>query len=217
MATFGPAGESLRLAEHYRRLTDEELIELALQKQELTEMAQQALAGEILSRRLTIPDGKASDRPAPPPDVPDTADPYAEERRLVEIRKVWSEADARRLENVLDMADIPFYIGEEKATTVDQVTSNFAEGLPVRVMQIGVPWAIAALQNYFPKDEPPEAEEEEDTEDAAIHCPRCRSTDVVFDELVDQSSEARADAQKYRWTCSSCGYEWEDEGVETKK
>ena len=108
MATLGPAGESLRLIEHYRQLTDEELIELAHQKQELTETAQQALAGEILSRRLTIPAAEDSNRPAPPPDLPDETDPYAEERRLVEIRKVWSEADARRLQSVLDLAGIPF-------------------------------------------------------------------------------------------------------------
>jgi hypothetical protein len=58
---------------------------------------------------------------------------------LVAIRKVWSERDARRLQRVLDVAGIPFYMGKEEATGVDDVTSNFAEGVPVGVMQIGVP------------------------------------------------------------------------------
>jgi hypothetical protein len=55
METIGPAEESLRLAEHYRQLTDDELIEIARQSKELTGMAQQALALEISSRKLTVP------------------------------------------------------------------------------------------------------------------------------------------------------------------
>src|SRR5215469_12167749 len=139
MATPGSAEESLRLAEHYRRFTDEELIVLAQQRDALTEAAQQALAGEILSRRLTIPTpaSQGPARPAPPPHIGDEKDEYAEDRELVEIRKVWSKADALRLQRVLDVAGIPFYIGAEKATVIDAVTSNFAEGVSVRVMQVG--------------------------------------------------------------------------------
>jgi hypothetical protein len=59
METIGPA-ESLRLAEHYRRLTDDELIEIAHHKDDLTEMAQQALAIEVASRRLTVPPKEAA-------------------------------------------------------------------------------------------------------------------------------------------------------------
>lgn len=128
---IGPA-ESLRLTEHYRRLTDDELIEIAHQKDDLTEMAQQAQALEIASRRLTIPpkEDAAAMRSAPSlnslnePDSEDE-DPYAEECRLVGIRDVYSERDARRLQRVPDVAGIPFYMGKEKATSVDDVTSGF--------------------------------------------------------------------------------------------
>jgi len=224
METIGPA-ESLRLAEHYRRLTDDELIEIAHQKDDLTEMAQQALALEIASRRLTVSpkEDAVAMRSAPSlsslnePDSEDEADPYAEDRQLVAIRKVWSERDARRLQQVLDVAGIPFYIGKEKATSVDEVTSNFAEGVPVAVMRIGVPLASQAMQaSYFPEDEPVE-ETEEDSDDLAVHCPKCHSTEVVFDQLVNEPSESGdGSAPKFQWTCDSCGYEWEDEGAETK-
>jgi hypothetical protein len=40
---------------------------------------------------------------------------------------VYSLADARQLQAMLDMVDIPFFIGREKATTADAVTSNFAD------------------------------------------------------------------------------------------
>jgi DNA-directed RNA polymerase subunit M/transcription elongation factor TFIIS len=224
METIGPA-ESLRLAEHYRRLTDDELIEIAHHKDDLTEMAQQALAIEVASRRLTVPpkEPAVAMRSAPSlrslseADPQDEGDPYAKERQLVEIRKVWSERDARRLQQVLDVAGIPFYMGKEKATGVDDVSSNFAEGVPVAVMKIGAPWASQAIrENYFPEDEPAE-EIEDDSDDLAVHCPKCHSTEVVFDQLVDEPPEGGdSSAAKFQWTCGSCGYEWEDEGAVTK-
>jgi DNA-directed RNA polymerase subunit M/transcription elongation factor TFIIS len=226
METIGPAEESLRLAEHYRQLTDDELIEMARQSKELTGMAQQALALEVSSRKLTVPpqEPPVAMRSAPSlssfndQEPPEENDPYAEDRKLVEIRRVWSEADARRLQQVLDVAGIPFCMGKEKATSVDDVTSNFAEGVPVAIMQIGVPWASQAMQkNYSPKDEVLEPSYE-DAGDVAVHCPKCHSTEVVFEQLVDEPSDAGdRSVAKYQWTCDSCGYEWEDEGVETKE
>ena len=52
MNIHGPADESLRLAEHYRQMTDEELIVLAQNPSELTEMAQGALAQKVKVRKL---------------------------------------------------------------------------------------------------------------------------------------------------------------------
>jgi DNA-directed RNA polymerase subunit M/transcription elongation factor TFIIS len=131
---------------------------------------------------------------------------------LVEVRRVWSEADARRLQQVLDVAGIPFYMGLEKATSVDDVTSNFAEGVPVVVMRIGVPWASQAMRkNYFPEDEVAEPSYE-DAGDVAVRCPKCHSTEVVFEQLVDEPPDAGdSSVAKYQWTCDSCGYEWEKE------
>jgi len=216
MATPGSAEEFLQLTEHYRRLTDEELIVLARQKESLTGAAQQILATEILSRKLTVlpPEAKPSARPLPPPDSVDEDDPYAEDRELMEIRKVWSRADALRLERVLDVAGIPFYMGRENATGVAEVTSNFADGVGVKVMRIGVPWAYQAMEGYFPKHEPPQPEDE-DAADVAIRCPRCDSIDVVFHDLIHPDPHPKA-APKYHWTCASCGNEWDDDGVEKK-
>jgi DNA-directed RNA polymerase subunit M/transcription elongation factor TFIIS len=229
MEILDPAGDSLRLAEHYRRLTDDELIALAGQKEKLTEAAQYALTMEFSSRGVTMPapEPPVDARPVPPPDdfededvsdedvvlSIDEEDVYAEDRKLVEIRKVWSEADARLLQRVLDTAGIPFWMGKEKATNVDDVTSDFSKGVSVKVMGIGAPWAGQAMWNYYiPKDEVPEPKYE-DAGDVAIHCPKCRSEEVVFEELVDEPG--RGSAKKYHWTCDSCGYEWKDNGVET--
>jgi DNA-directed RNA polymerase subunit M/transcription elongation factor TFIIS len=220
MQTLDPAGEWLRLSEHYRQLSDDELVGLALRTSELTEVAQQALAQEIANRRLKLPpEESATPRsPEPPPDsAEDGESPYAEDRELVVIRTVWSLADALKLQSLLDTAGIPFYIGPERATGVDAVTSNFANGLSVRIMKVGVPWTLQALQQYFPADEPPQ-EKADESDNVAIHCPKCHSTEVVFEDLDrgPENSEGKP-SSRFKWTCDSCGHEWEDDGLVTEE
>lgn len=219
MQTLDPAGEWLRLSEHYRQLSDDELVGMARQTSELTDVAQQALAQEIANRRLKLPPEESA-APRSPASQPDSAEdgesPYAEDRDLVDIRTVWSFADALKLQRLLDTAGIPFYMGPEKATGVDAVTSNFANGLNVQIMQVGVPWARQALQQYFPADEPPE-EKADESDDLAIHCPRCHSMEVVFEDLDRRTENADGKpSSKFKWSCDSCGHEWEDDGLVTE-
>ena len=212
MQGFGPASESLRLSEHYRQMTDEELIELAQNPSSLTEMAQAALAQEVRSRRLTIPPPEKPPVPPPPPDEPDVDDPYAEERTLVTICVVYSLRDAMQVSRILDVAGIPFYMGPEKAMSVDAVTSNYGDGIDVKVMRVGAPWAADALyRNYAPKDEPPEEKVVWD-DTVAVRCPRCRSEDVAFERLSGDAS-GPGNPRKFHWTCGACANEWEDDGI----
>jgi DNA-directed RNA polymerase subunit M/transcription elongation factor TFIIS len=220
MQTLDPAGEWLRLSEHYRQLSDDELVGLARQTSELTDDAQQALAQEIANRRLKIPpeESVAPSSPEPQPDsTEDGESPYAEDRELVVICTVWSLADARKVQRLLDTAGIPFFMGPEKATCVEAVTSNFVNGLSVQIMQVGVPWARQVLQQYFPADEPPE-EKADESDNLAIHCPKCHSTEVVFEDLDrgPKNSEGTP-LSKFKWTCDSCGHEWEDDGIVTEE
>ena len=210
------AAEYLRVRDHYRGLTDGELLALARQPSELTDVAQQALAGEISSRRLKVEPDKpaASTRPQPPPDIQDPADPnYDEDKRLVTIRTVWSLADALQLQYLLDTAGIPFYIGPEKATGADAVTLNFADGLDFRIMSIGVPWARQAMRKYTPADD--RAPEPEDLGEASVRCPKCNSTEVVLEETEPVLEGALP--QRFRWTCDACGSHWEDDGIEESR
>jgi DNA-directed RNA polymerase subunit M/transcription elongation factor TFIIS len=197
-------------------MTDEELIALAEDPSELTDMARQALAMEISQRRLKVPradevNPRGVVKP-PAPSLEEDGDPYAEDRELNEICTVWSLEDALQLQRLLDAAGIPFFMGAANATEVEAGTMNFAQGISVKVMRIGLPWARQVMQNYSPKDAPPEPKLEELGE-AAIYCPKCHSTEVIFDELDGDDKSP----QKFKWTCESCGHEWEDEGVETEK
>jgi hypothetical protein len=53
VSSLDPGLEWLRLSEHYRQMTDGELLALASQKADLTEAAQQAIQFELSQRRLT--------------------------------------------------------------------------------------------------------------------------------------------------------------------
>ena len=159
-----------------------------------------------------------------------------EDRKLVELCTVWSVRDALQAQTILDRGGIPFFMGPEKATGVDAVTSNFAEGVSVQIMQIGLTWAGPAMRHYEPEDDP--TPKEEVVDELLMHCPRCHSQEAVFEELIvnkpsqgrgsrdnenddtttldssdDSSSSAETSSSIYNWTCDSCGHRWEDDGV----
>lgn len=210
MHLFDAASEWLRLTEHYRRMTNEELLQLARGTSELTESAQQALTAEMSVRSLTVPVEKRVVQVIPKTD-PDS--PYAKDRELVVVKTVWSLQDALQLQTLLDRAGIPFYMGEEMATGVDEVNSDFTKGVTVKIMNIGISWARPALENYEPLDEPAEPTLG-DWEEITVSCPRCRSTEVILDPRSREPEEILEEpSSEYEWTCESCGHHWKDDGV----
>ncbi len=238
MDTRDPAGEFLRISERYRQMSDGEILVLMPQSSELTPFAQQALANEVRQRGLKaeVDDEKPS-APSPfkpPPaffehespklheaagdDFPDAdssydPDSYQEDRKLVELCTVWSVRDAIKVQTILDGLGIPFFMGPEKATGVDGVTSNFANGVGVQIIQIGLPWARPAMRHYEPEDDPTPKENVE-LDELVVRCPKCRSAEVVFEGGTSTLVVATDDSsQKYKWTCDSCGHQWEDDGV----
>jgi len=208
--TADSASEWLRLSERYRQMSDDELLILARRASALTDAARQALASEISVRGLRQPPEQPRAAPDPQP-APDS--PYAEDRELVEICVVWSLADALQLQTLLDRAGIPFFMGAGKATCVDSVTSNFAEGVSVQVMRVGLPWAWQPMLDYEPANEPPQAQEEAGRA-IPVRCPKCHSTEVIFERLILEPQTRREEStSKYEWTCDLCGHHWQDEGL----
>jgi Zn finger protein HypA/HybF involved in hydrogenase expression len=215
METFDSEEEWQRLSEYYRQITEEELLALARQYSDLTGVAQQVLKLELSHRALAMPAA-----PGPPIQNHDPArdsdpdSPYAEDRKLVDIRTVWSRRDALQLQSVLDVAGIPLYMGTEKATRAEAVSSNFSDGVKVQTMRIGVPWAKEALKYYAPEDEPETEEEKEVDEDVAIRCPKCHSDDLVLEDFATAPETTAGSSAKFKWTCLSCNHQWEDDGIE---
>jgi DNA-directed RNA polymerase subunit M/transcription elongation factor TFIIS len=80
-------------------------------------------------------------------------------------------------------------------------------------MNIGVPWAQQALQYYEPENEP-EAEKEEDPADLLVRCPKCHSTEVIFDNVHgDETASEKGSVRQFEWTCDDCGHRWKDDGI----
>jgi DNA-directed RNA polymerase subunit M/transcription elongation factor TFIIS len=210
MDTVDAAGEWRRLAEHYRQMSDGELLVLARQHSELTDVAQQALAQEMLHRKLKLPPEEPA---APPPRAPELDDSgYAEDRELLELCVVWSLRDALQVQRLLDTAGIPFFMGREKATDVDAVISNFVEGVSVQIMRVGLPWATQAMQNYEARDEPGPKREAE-VRELSVRCPKCNSAEIIFERLAAGPGSTSDGRPSFEWTCDSCGHQWNDEGI----
>jgi DNA-directed RNA polymerase subunit M/transcription elongation factor TFIIS len=211
MDAYGPAAESFELAERYRRLSDDEILDLARQESELTDLAREALKNEMSQRRLNPEPAPA---PAPEPAGDDESS-YDDDRQLVLLTYVWCAEDALQIQKRLELAEVPFFIGPEKATSVDAVKSSFADGLSLQVMKVGVPYARAAIQYYKPVYDPiREAVDKAEIKDVPVRCPKCKSEEVIFDKVVSTINDPADDtAAKFQWTCDSCGYQWEDDGV----
>jgi hypothetical protein len=137
MSALDPSEEWRNLTELYRQMTDEELVALAQENSELTDIAQQTLSREVAHRGLKIPPKRAI---VPPLSEPDPDSEYAEDRELVDLCTVWSLADAVQLQTLLDQAGVPFFMGPERAMGADAVTSSFVNGVSVQIMRIGLPW-----------------------------------------------------------------------------
>jgi DNA-directed RNA polymerase subunit M/transcription elongation factor TFIIS len=189
-------------------MTDGELLALARQKADLTEAAQQAIQFELSQRRLKVEPDEAT-TPFQTRDPED--DPYAEDRELISIGSVWSQADASQVKALLDRAGIPSLFGPEKSASVEGIKSSFADGLSVYVMRVGAPWVHGALKYYEPLNNPPLSPE--DLEERSVKCPKCGSDGVIFEDLVEAPDVTSDSAKKFSWRCDSCGHEWVDDGV----
>lgn len=217
MDALNPAGEWLRITEHYRQMKDDELLLIARASSDLTEAAQTALTAEMRHRGLKLepeepplqPIRKQFHEPVGDSSTEEEPDPYAEDRKLIGLRTVWSQRDALQMQTLLDRAGIPFFMGSEKATGVDEVTSDFSKGVNVQIMRVGWYWAELALKPYEPLDEPAVPAEKE-WKEIPIRCPKCQSTEVVFEDLTGDPS--KPDTQ-FQWTCDECGHQWNDDGV----
>lgn len=199
MSSLDPAGQFLRFLERYRAMSDDQLTALAREMSDLTDLGKSALTQELSSRGLgTPPSQKATLQ-----YLVDTRDLPERDRELVELCIVWGRRDALNIQRILDVAGIPFFMGPENATCVDDVVSSFPDGVEVKVMQIAVPWARDAVRRYEPKDEPAEIRNLDDPE-IAIRCPKCRLEDVVFVGQADETH--KTNISTFAWFCDSCGY-----------
>jgi hypothetical protein len=204
MGWSGGLEESRRLQELYAHFTDEELQAAADQGYQLTDIAQQSLQTEILSRGLRI-----QLKDAPSTSFDDTTDFDPSGLDLVVAHRVWDISEARQVKGILDDARIPSYLGPDNLENVEDFKSSFENGIDLKVRNVDNQFALQALSKSLPP-------QTEGYDDYTAVCPKCHSEEIVFHDLdVSQHPGSAFDA-KFNWSCDACGYRWKDDGIEAQ-
>ena len=201
-----PIDESRRLQERYASLTDDELQAVASDSYDLTDIAKQMLQSEIMHRGVDI-----RLQPAPAPAVtyepPEGFD--ANSLDLIVGYRVGDAEEARKVMGVLHDVGLPCYLGPDNVEDADAFHSSFDGGVDLKVRAVDQPRARSVILHAFASE--PGAEEEQEY---MARCPKCHSTEIVFQGLDGNPGEESLATEKFNWTCDNCGYQWKDDGVE---
>ncbi len=195
-----------KLKEHYAAMSDDELQAVAGDGWDLTDVAQQALQAELSSRRLNVKIA-AAPTPSPAPEPAETGSFDPSELDLSVAQQVWDLSEARRVKGTLDAAGIPSYLGPNNVENPDELGMGFEGGVDVKVREADYQRALYALAGATPPDSQSER-------DYTPRCPKCHSTEIVFQGLDSEAVEDSAPKSKFNWSCDACGYAWKDDGVE---
>jgi hypothetical protein len=202
------ADEERRLAERYAQMNEEELQGVADCAYELTEIAQRVLRTEISRRKLEIKLRKA---PAPPDQPFEQADEADDpDSPLVTVQGVSNLDEARRAQAILDARRIPYCWGPDNLENIDALESGFGDdGVELKVCRNDLGRAVSALAAL-----PPSEPEEPELPDYAGVCPKCHSSEIVFQGRDPESATVSKADTKFHWSCDACGNQWKDDGIE---
>jgi hypothetical protein len=228
MAMIDPEQERRRLPDFYSDQMDEELEAIAKQAYELTDLAREALRGEMSRRGLAAelvelrpaapaPTALPGDPPEPEPLAAEvsSADGELELRRMVTIRQFRDLPEALLAKGSLESAGIEAVFTDDNIVRLDWFWSNLMGGIKLKVAPEDVEVANEILNQPIP----------EGFDVAGVgkyqqpHCPKCQSLDVTFKELNRPVSyltvwlQVPIPVYRRAWRCHSCDAEWEDDGV----
>jgi DNA-directed RNA polymerase subunit M/transcription elongation factor TFIIS len=216
MNDFDSNREWRRLSETYVAMTDEELQAVADDAYELTDIARQVLQAEISRRGLPIESQKEAQTPESPNPPPEEAAVNPAEMDLVELFRVWDMDEATQVKERLDAASVPSYLGPDLVDDVRLLRTSFERGVGIKVRNFDEQRAMAALAHSSRTPQPDTPADEVDDGEYAVHCPKCHSTEIVFQSLdLDPETKSAFDS-KFNWSCDACGYQWKDDGVESE-
>jgi len=206
------------LQENYSNMTDDELEAITLEGYDLTDIAKQALQGEISRRQLPLelqlraPDSETEEEEPPPKGYPPGFDP--EDWGLIDFTPAKNLESARAMKRCFDDAGVPSYYGPDLVDDLRQITSPPRETIAVKVREVDRGRAYEVLRRCPPPPGEEQEQQEEEVADYGGHCPKCNSGDIVL-ESFDEASEQSGTAAKYHWSCDACGHQWQDEGIES--
>jgi hypothetical protein len=209
--------QEFRLAkEHYAGMMEGEIGALAAEAYNLTEIGREALAAVIAEKGF-----KMQLAEAPPPEEPKGVGDCEEKLDLATVCQVKSEAAAKRAKGLLDLNRIASCLGPDDIADLENFKGNFDGGVDLKVFYEDARLASDALYKYAPDlmewddDVPEDDVPDEDELDYAVTCPKCQSEDIILDEADPPPADGKI-LEKYRWTCGTCGHQWQDQGFVSK-
>lgn len=196
-----------------------------LQNASSVEIARHALLEELLDPDLNDPFGAPDDRGQDAGQAPGAGgDPTRPIKRGVAIPNldphaydpvaIWNVTDsekARKVMGILETAGIECYLGPDNVENLDEYKGDFAGGVEIKVMKFQARHAQDGLRAILPPE--PEDDSAKD-EGFVVSCPKCKSPEVIFQGLVEESGGDSRLGAKNSWACDACGYEWIDDGIE---
>jgi hypothetical protein len=197
--------EHEQLISFYASLTDEELIKIGSQFEALTSDAQIVLREEFDRRSLDAPELEE------PPDA-------FEFQELITIRTFRDPSDAIMAKSVLDSAEVPCFLKDENTVRIQWVWSNLIGGIRLQVR----PADVEIAEQLLSQEVAPTIELEDGKVYEQPRCPYCTSLDIRFEAqnenvrlapilgLASILAGVPIAFPKNRWTCRTCGREWND-------
>ena len=195
MEYINQAEESRRCRELYAQMSEVELQALAEKLSDLTEFAQQALREEFSKRGLEMK-AQAAARHEFLPDEDDLVDCY----------RAHDSTAARLVMKFLDSSGIPSCLFAAFGENLQRMYPVHDTGGMIKVLKRDAERAHELVALYFPQDQG-------GNEDFAVRCPRCNSSDVIFESLHPGTSDRAISSAKFNWTCGNCGNQWKDDGI----
>jgi len=199
-----------QLRNTYAEMSEDELAAVAADAYDLTDAAKAVLRAEISRRGMTIELKNNSSGQMDPSEKPEP------------VATLSNPHEARQLIKVLSDAGIPFYLGRDNVETLDSFHGSFDHGVDLKVNVEDVKIAHMLIENTRerqptePEDNVEDDDEQEDTGQFTVRCPKCHSEGVVLDGRESDPGVEREFDQKYDWHCDDCGYRWQDEGIEER-
>jgi hypothetical protein len=188
------------LIQTYRSASDQELLDLGLTYDSLTEVAQSALRAEFERRGLE------------PPEIPDES-PAPEFQKLVTVTQYRELADALGARGALESAGIPCFLRDENVIRMDWVWSNLLGGIRLQVSEQDLEAAEAVLSQPIPEEIQIDGEVPFDQP----RCPRCASLNIHYEAIHKRAGLASIilfvpiPIPKRAWRCNDCEAHWRDQ------
>jgi hypothetical protein len=195
--------ERARLQATYSRFLDAELERAAAESANLTDLARDVLFAEMGRRGLNLEVAKIeSNVHSPDPD----AAPGVTVRRFRDL------PEALLAKGSLESAGIACMLLDDNMVRMDWFLSNSLGGMRLQVNPQDMDAAQSILNQPIPEDlEVPGSGDYQQP-----RCPKCRSLDVSFRELVKPVAYISAylgipiPLERAGWRCHSCHLEWEE-------